>query len=103
MLSTIQSLSTRIAVDTRTKAVGELFSAVANGRIQDIKTNKAPSHELVGIYQKVRDEFIALCGDHRVGEYRRKDLQHYVDEFRRGVWTSIGAGVTVVTPIKSGP
>src|SRR5690606_19261479 len=61
-------------------SMGDLFSVVANGRIADIKKNKAPDHELVGTYEKVRDEFIALCGDRRVGEYRRKDLQHYVDE-----------------------
>jgi hypothetical protein len=80
MLSAIQSLSTWIAAETPIKSMGDLFSVVANGRIADIKKNKAPDHELVGIYEKVCDEFIALCGDRRVGEYRRKDLQHYVDE-----------------------
>lgn len=80
MLSTIQSLSTRIAADTPLKSLGDLFSVVANGRIADIRKNKSPDHELVGTYEKVRDEFIALCGDRRVGEYRRGDLQHYVDE-----------------------
>lgn len=80
MLSTIQSLSTRIEADAQVKSKGDLFSVVANGRIEDIKSNKGPDHELVGIYEKVRDEFITLCGDRRVGEYGRKDLQRYVDE-----------------------
>lgn len=80
MLSTIQSLSARIEADTKVETTGDLFSTVANGRIADIKTNKGPDHELVGIYRKVRNEFIALCGDRPVGEYRRKDLQRYVDE-----------------------
>lgn len=80
MLSTIQSLSSRIEADAQVQSTGELFSIVANGRIADIRTNKSPDHELVGLYEKVRDEFIALCGDRRVGDYRRKDLQHYVDE-----------------------
>lgn len=80
MLSTIQSLSTRIEADTQVKSAGEMFSTVAKGRIEDIKNNKNLDHELVGIYERVRDEFIALCGDRRVGEYRRKDIQHYVDE-----------------------
>lgn len=80
MLSTIQSLSSRIEADSQITALGEPFSVVANGRIKDIKENKGPDHELVGNYEKVRDEFIALCGDRRVGEYRRKDLQHYVDQ-----------------------
>lgn len=80
MLSTIQSLSSRIEADTQIATMGDLFSVVANGRIAAIKENKGPDHELVGNYEKVRDEFIALCGDRRVGEYRRKDLQHYVDQ-----------------------
>ncbi|QYO76569.1 site-specific integrase [Devosia salina] len=80
MLSSIQSLASRVDADSQVTAMGELFSVVANGRIADIKENKGPDHELVGNYEKVRDEFIALCGDRRVGEYRRKDLQRYVDQ-----------------------
>lgn len=80
MLSTIQSLASRVGADSQATAMGELFSVVANGRIKDIKDNKGETHELVGIYERVRDEFIAICGDRRVGEYRRKDLQRYVDQ-----------------------
>lgn len=80
MLSSIQSLASRVDADSQATAMGELFSVVANGRIEDIKENKGADHELVGNYEKVRDEFIAICGDRRVGEYRRKDLQRYVDQ-----------------------
>jgi integrase len=80
MISSIHSLTELLTADKPAKATGDLFSVVANDRIKDIRKNKSPDHELVGIYEKVRDEFIALCGDRRVGEYRRKDLQHYVNE-----------------------
>ncbi len=80
MLSSIQSLSAKIEADVTVKSSGALFSLVANGRIADIMETKGSDHELVGTYTKVRDEFIAICGDKPVGDYQRADLQHYVNE-----------------------
>lgn len=68
MLSSIHSLSAKLEADATVKSAGELFSAVTNGRIADIMKTKGNDHELVGTYTKVRDEFISICGDRRVGD-----------------------------------
>ncbi len=79
MLETLQVLAAKVPTDPEVKK-GDLFSVVANKRIAEIKGTKGEDAELAGIYQKVRDEFLAICGDRAVGEYRRDDLQRYVNE-----------------------
>ncbi|MGB3338457.1 MAG: hypothetical protein WBA73_14885 [Devosia sp.] len=59
---------------------GPLFSQVLAKHIDEVIKRKGAKSELVGIYEKVGAEFIAIVGDRPIGTYRRADLQEYANE-----------------------